>query len=226
MPAIRVVCALEAELDLVLVAAVGVYFVAHFRLASLKYRVLATTAYVPKAPGASKDPAVPVARRGVGAGGDEYARAFAQLLALTLAAAVAWQALAVLAVEPLRFPPLRVDLLTGNDLQSRFLLAAGAVGFGALGFGALVGYWRASKVRPAVARQYLLDLAWRENRRELNRREKWRAWGRGQLAREPFKLPMRALARAAAFGVATVVAVLLAAVALWLAVGFLTVRFS
>ncbi len=210
--------------DLVLVAAAAVYFVAHFRLASLKYRVLAATAYVPKAPGGAKSPAVPVARRGVGAGGDEYARAFAQLLALTLAAAVAWQALAVLAVEPLRVPPLRVDLLVGNDLPSRFLLGAGAVGFGALGFGALVGYWRASKVRPEVARQYLLDLAWRDNRRELSRREKWRAWGRDQLTREPFKVPLRAFARAAAFGVATVVAMLLAAVALWLAVGLIAVR--
>ncbi len=209
--------------DLVFVAAVGVYFVAYFRLASLKYRVLAATASVPKALVEPKSSAVPVARRGVGAGGDEYARAFAQLLALTAAAAVAWQALDVLAVEPLRVPPLRIDIL-GNDAQSRFLLAAGAVGFGALGFGALAGYWRASKVRPAVARQYLLDLAWRDNRRELSRREKWRAWGRGQLAREPFRLPLRAIARAAAFGVATVVAVLLGAVVLWLAVSLVAAR--
>ena len=209
--------------DLVLVAAVAVYFVAQFRLASLKYRVLAATAHVPKAPGESKAPAVPVARRGVGAGGDEYARAFAQLLALTFAAALGWQALAVLSVEPLRVPPLRIDIL-GNDTASRFLLAAGAVGFGALALGALVGYWRASKLRPAVARQYLLDQAWREGRRELNRREKWRAWGRGQLAREPFKLPLRAIARAAALSVATLLAVLLGAVALWLALGVLTGR--
>ena len=210
--------------DLVFVAAVAVYFVAYFRLASLKYRILATTAYVPKSPGESKSPAVPVARRGVGAGGDESARAFAQLLALTLAAAVAWQALAVLAVEPLLVPPLRVDLLNGNDTQSRFLLLAGAVGFGALGFGALVGYWRASKVRPAVARQYLLDLAWRDNRRELNRREKWRAWGRGQLTREPFRVPVRAVARTAAFCLATVVAMALGAFALQLAVRLITGR--
>ncbi len=184
--------------DLVFVAAVGIYFVAYFRLTSLKYRILAATATLPAVAGSPDSPAAPVARQGAAVAGDEYARAFAQVLGLTFAAALAWQVTNVVAVEPLRVPPFRLEV-TGNDGTSRFLIVAGALAFGALVFGSLVGYWSASKMRPAVARQFLLDLGWAESRRELNRREKWRAWGRGQLTREPFRVPFRAILRILAF---------------------------
>lgn len=184
--------------DLVFVAAVGVYFVAYFRLTSLKYRILAATVTLPAVAGPPQSPAVPVARQGATVAGDEYARAFAQVLGLTFASALAWQVTNVVSVEPLRVPPFRLEV-TGNDITSRFLVAAGALAFGALVFGSLVGYWSASKIRPAVARQFLLDLGWAESRRELNRREKWRAWGRGQLTREPFRFPFRAILRILAF---------------------------
>ncbi len=184
--------------DLVFVAAVGVYFVAYFRLTSLKYRILATTASLPAVAGSPQSSAVPVARQGAAVAGDEYARAFAQVLGLTFAAAFAWQITNVVSVEPLRVPPFRLEV-TGNDGTSRFLVAAGALAFGSLAAGSLVWYWSASKMRPAVARQFLLDLGWGESRRELNRREKWRAWGRGQLAREPFRFPARTILRILAF---------------------------
>ena len=184
--------------DLVFVAAVGVYFVAYYRLTSLKYRILATTASLPAVAGSPESPAVPVARQGAAVAGDEYARAFAQVLGLTFAAALAWQITNVVSVEPLRVPPFRLEV-TGNDGTSRFLVAAGALAAGSLAAGSLVWYWSASKMRPAVARQFLLDLGWGESRRELNRREKWRAWGRGQLTREPFRVPFRAILRILAF---------------------------
>lgn len=209
-------------IDFVQVAAVAVYFVAYFRLAGFKSRVLATTATVGKPPGAADAPAVPVTRRDGAVAGDEYARAFAQVLGLTLLAAVAWPLVNVLAVEPLRVPPFRLDLTSGNDVKSRFLVLAGVVGFGALGLGSLARYWSATGMRPAVARQYLLDQAWREGRRELNRREKWRAWGRGQLAREPFRFPLRAVARTAGYCLGVIVAVLLGAVTLSFAVRLIT----
>jgi len=203
-------------IDTVLVAGVAVYFVAYFRLASFKSRVLATTAFVPTLPGEAKAPAVPVARRDGLVPGEEYARAFAQVIGLTLAAAAAWPLVNALAVEPLRVPPFRLDPFAGSDTSSRFLVMAGVAGFGLLGFGSLAHYWSATAMRPAVARQYLLDQAWRETRRELNRREKWRAWGRGQLAREPFRLPLRAVARVGAFCLAAALVVVLGFVTLQL----------
>jgi len=202
-------------LDVILVAAVAVYFVAYFRLAGFRSRILATTAFVPAVPGEAKPKPVPVTRRGGTVAGDEFARAFAQVLGLTLAAAVIWPVVNVLAVDPLRVPPFRLDPF-GNDTQSRFVVLAGVAGFGLLGFGSLFRYWSAAAMRPAVARQYLLDQAWAGGRRELNRREKWRAWGRGQLAREPFRVPLRAVLRTAVFCGGAAVAVGLGFVALQL----------
>jgi hypothetical protein len=50
-------------------------------------------------------------------------------------------------------------------------------------------YWRLTRLSPGEARMVLLDTGWRESRRELNRQEKWRAWGlarrRPKSARRP-----------------------------------------
>ena len=54
-------------------------------------------------------------------------------------------------------------------------------------------YWRLTRLSPGEARMVLLDTGWRESRRELNRQEKWRAWGltrrRPKSARRPPPLP-------------------------------------
>jgi hypothetical protein len=182
--------------DLVEVAAVVAYFVAAFRRQAYSLRALPPSAGLPDPPPRRTGPVA----------GDEFARGLGRALGLAFAAALAWQFLGVLAVEPLRVPPFRVEIGYGNDGESRFLLLGGVVGLGGLVLTLLTGYWAAAAQRPDAARQYLLDLGWRESRRELNRREKWRAWGRGQLAREPFRVPWRAAVKAAAFAAAVALA--------------------
>ena len=186
--------------DLFLVAAVVSYFAAYFRLASYKARVL---------PGNQLDasagkPPPAVRREGVVATGEEFARLAAQILGVTAFAAVAWWLLTAVRVEPLEVPPLRFDPTRDNE-SSRFLVLMGAVGFASLALGSAFWYWGLTRMPPSVARQFLTDTRWRENRRELNRLEKWRAWRRGNLARpEPLRLSVRPLLRILMYGVIAV----------------------
>ncbi len=170
--------------DLVEVAAVVAYFIATYRRQAYSRQALPASVGLP-------DP--PPRRTGLIAG-DEFARALGRAIGLAFAAAVAWQFLGVLSVEPLRLPPFRVEFGYGNDFKSRFLFLGGAVGLGGLALTLLTGYWAAAAQRPDTARQYLLDLGWRESRRELNRRDTGRAWGRGRVARNAAPHPRSRIA--------------------------------
>jgi hypothetical protein len=179
-------------LDLVLAGGTLVYLAAQYRLMSLTDR-----AFPPDTPGNS--PRVvepPVERPGANVAPGEFGRLFAVLAACVLGGQLLWLVVAEFEADYRRFPPVRVNREAGlpsadgpfkpTDSSSRFLLFTGLAGSAAVATGMVLWYWGLARLTPARARMLLLDVLWREHRRELNRQEVWRAWvlARGRPAAE------------------------------------------
>lgn len=196
--------------DLVLAAAVLVYFAAHFRLLGLTDR--AVPGDVP--PHLRKKGERPVRRPGSIAPPGEFGRLFAVLGACVVAAQLAWLLLAEFHVDLRGNPPLTLgdsvrvrfwdDPLLTSDAMSRFLLLAGLWGFSALAAALVFWYWRLSRLGPEQAGMLLLDTGWRETRPDLSRQEKWRARAANRSAapRPKAERPRRWSAAVIAAGVA------------------------
>jgi hypothetical protein len=206
--------------DMAFVLAATTYFVSLFRFKSLK------TAILPATTGSEKTTQEERPRQVSEIETEEYAYLFGGLLAFVFMASLVWLSLSSIAIDPTQFPPfLWADDARERRQTNRFLLLVGLLGTVTIVLGLLFSYWRHQRLMPAVARQYLLDTAWRENRRELNRLELWRAWGRGQLAAsESFRPRFRTLVKIAAFVIAFGLALLLGRIALGLILDILYPR--
>ena len=169
-------------LDLVLVAAALGYFACHYRLLGLTHQAMP-----PDDPARPKG-AKPVRRPVALVADDEFGRLFMALGACVLAGQVLWVLVASLQLDFLRVPPLtfRPDVFEQSraafgrgsaSTGQRFLVFAGLAGGAALAAGLAFWYWRLARLTRAEAAMLLLDAGWRDGRRELNRQEKWRAWG-------------------------------------------------
>ena len=115
---------------------------------------------------------------------------------LVVAGQVVWLGLTSFSVDLRAVPPVRFggpNPFGGPQFSgpfavsapgSRVLLLAAAVVAG--GFAAWFAFWyrRLARLTPDEARMMLQDTGWREARRELNRQEMWRAWGRERRVRK------------------------------------------
>lgn len=170
-------------LDLVLVAACLVYFASQYRLFSL------TTRAMPSDDPAAPKGETPRLRANALVAPDEYQRLSATLVGCLFAGQFLWIVIATVRVDFALFPPFELasDVFStrtfspgrgGRDRpEHRFLMLLGVFGLASLVVGLVFWYWRLTRLSRAEGAMTLLDTGWRENRRELNRQEKWRAWG-------------------------------------------------
>ena len=85
---------------------------------------------------------------------------------------------------------VRISALGKRGATENVLAAVG------LTSGLFFWYWRLARLTRDEARMILLDAEWADNRRELNRQEKWRAWARNRkLKRETRPPPPPAVPR-------------------------------
>jgi hypothetical protein len=171
-------------MDLVLVGAALTYFVCQYRLLSL-----AAQGMPPDTPAGQRRKAdKPPRRPGHLVPPEEMGRMFAGIVACVVIGQVAWLLIGELRLDFSAFPPLRLPAPSALLPQSgahydrsawvtRFLLAAGLIAGAVLPAALVFWYWRLTRLGAGEARMVLLDTQWREARRELNRQEKWRAWG-------------------------------------------------
>jgi hypothetical protein len=116
----------------------------------------------------------------------EYGQALAIILLAMLAAEFFWWMLLASRVDLLAFPPLRRlgveprGAVLLDPPNGRVLLTIGIVAMVVGVSSAAFWLWRWATIPASEAQMLLLDTLWRENRRELNRQEYWRAWGGGQ----------------------------------------------
>jgi len=184
-------------MDLVLVAATLTYFACQFRLLSLTLQGMPSD--VPAGlPGGKGDRAPK--RPGSTAKPDETGRMFATVAVCVLIGQVVWLIVSELRLDFRETPPLLLARpaasyggYRSDESMNRFLMLAGLTAVVTLPTALAFWYWRLSRLNPGEARLILLDTQWRESRRELNRQEKWRAWGlvrrRPQAARHSRPLP-------------------------------------
>ena len=175
--------------DIMLAAAIGLYFASHYRMLSLRYQA------VPLNDG-QRHPqkTAPVVRPSTNTFESELARLGVTLIIAIGAGQIVWYFVCQFAVDAWAFPPVRVipESVRGGPIPwppefSRpahrlLLFAGGLAGLGsAVWFG--MWYWRLSRLTRAEAEMCALDSGWRESRRELNRQAKWRAWTTGHSVR-------------------------------------------
>jgi len=213
--------------DLVLVGGVVTYLACQYRLFGL------TTRAVPADPAGVTGAEWPAVRVVTAADDGEVTRLALGLTAALVAGQLLWLVVTRVQVDFAAFPPVSLfrppvpvspdsdlppvpvspdsDLPSVRDADpetppsSRFLVGVGVAGLlgGVLGFWAWYG--RAARLRADQARLFLIDTAWRESRRELNRHEVWWAWRNAP--RTPLRQPRwRTVAVVAAVGVALVFA--------------------
>jgi hypothetical protein len=168
-------------MDLVLVGATLSYFACQFRLLSLSLLAMPSDAPVghrmkddrtPKRPGTTAPP-------------EELGRMFAVIALCVVLGQLVWLVISEFRFDmryslPIRFARPAVSVVRGYSTSEplyRFLMLAGLVAVVALPTALVFWYWRLTRLSPGEARMVLLDCGWRESRRELNRQEKWRAWG-------------------------------------------------
>lgn len=182
-------------MDLVLVAATLTYFACQYRLMSLTVQGMP-----PDAPADLQKGDKPPNRPGATAPPEEMGRMFAVVAACVVVGQVVWLLVSELRLDFRDVPPLRlarpaVSLMNYRSAEPlyRFLMLAGLVAIVTLPTALVFWYWRLTRLSPGEARMVLLDAGWRETRRELNRQEKWRAWGlvrrRPKSAKRPPPLP-------------------------------------
>jgi hypothetical protein len=184
-------------LDIAITLAATAYLFSYFRLWSLRDTIL---------PKLSTDQAVSEAHEGPRSEKSieptEYASLFITLFVSTTFAMALWKMATYFDVEGVGFPLATRDSWKEAHISDTFLVLLLVLGpiIGLAGFDIWFGRW--SHLRPSIARQLLLDAAWAEQRREYSQRELWRAWGRGQLAKqEPFTIRLRTALRITLSGV-------------------------
>jgi hypothetical protein len=165
--------------DLILVAAVLTYFAAQFRLLSMTLQGMPPDTPPDLRKKGDKSPRRP----GSIAPPEEVSRLFVMIGACVVIGQVVWFLVSEMRPNLSEFPPLRLAVnspmsrYNPNEPADRFLLLGGLAAVITLPTGLAFWYWRLIRLNPAEARLTLLDTGWRETRRELNRQEKWRAWG-------------------------------------------------
>jgi hypothetical protein len=205
-------------MDVILAGAVIVYFACQYRLTSLTQQGMpfdVPPAQRPKDAQPPRRPASIVAD-------DEMGRLFLAAGLCVLLGQFVW--LVVTEFRPAlgRVPPFTTTGLDYTDVGNRFLMLGVLAAVVGLAAGLSFWYWRLARLSAAEARMMLLDVQWFESRRELNRQEKWRAWGRARSRPRPAKRrKRRSFLEAAALTfviliVALLVAVLASVVIMWL----------
>jgi hypothetical protein len=163
-------------MDVILVGAVVVYFACQYRLASLTRLAMPFDAPPAQRPKDAQPPRRPAAL----VADDEMGRLFLVAGLCVLLGQVVWLLVAEFRPALGRIPPVASVGYDHSDAGNRFLMLAGLVAAVGLGAGLTFWYWRLARLSAAEARMVLLDVQWFESRRELNRQEKWRAWGRAR----------------------------------------------
>lgn len=186
--------------DLVAVAAVCVNL-------ACQYRVMGLVARAMPAGDAPQDrKRVPIRRAPETVSPSEIERMFVSATVALVAGQVLWFAATVLRVNPVAFPPVWfADAIAmysprnqpANELplpMHRLLVLLGFAVAGGFLARFVFWYWRLARLTPAEGKAILLDTGWRESRRELSRREIWRAWGiRQQTPIAPATRPPRGI---------------------------------
>jgi hypothetical protein len=169
-------------LDLILVAACLTYYCCQYRLLSLKERAIPSDH---PSPGRTEKPR---RRPESNVRPDEYQRMAMVLVACLFLGQFFWIAIGSLQINFREVPPyqLRSDLFSSAPVasrnvssqmaESRLINFVGLAGGATLVAGLAFWYARLAKLTRQEGRMMLLDAAWSENRRELNRQEKWRGW--------------------------------------------------
>jgi hypothetical protein len=177
-------------MDLILVGAVLAYLAAQFRLLGLTFQGMPPDA----PPGPRKKGDKPPRRPGSLVPPEEVGRMFAAVGACVLIGQIVWILISELRPEFRAFPPFRAAEPAAsrshyNDAEPlyRFLMLAFLLAVATVPAGLAFWYWRLTRLGPAESRMVLLDAGWREARRELNRQEKWRAWGLARRRPKPKK---------------------------------------
>lgn len=166
--------------DLMLIMAVTVYLVCHYRIYGLTAQAIPFETRFPRKE--EKPPRRPAALIQPG----EIARVFYLAAAAAIAGQLMWlfashtevivrNGISFRFAEPRPVGPRTRTGLSGET--TRFILLAGLFFFGTMLARLLFGYWRLRQMGPAEARMILQDASWDETRRERARVENWRAWG-------------------------------------------------
>lgn len=167
--------------DIALAAAVVVYVMSHLRLTSLARQAMPTDIERQR-----NQPMALLSPRAVEA--EHWQRLLIVTGCVVLVGQLGWLLLTNLRVDLLSVPPLK---FAGADYSLRggfgfpisppfgrclMLLCGVTVIILITRFG--FWYWSLVKLTPDQGQMILLDTQWRDLRREVNRREKWRAWAR------------------------------------------------
>ena len=175
-------------LDFILVGASLVYLIGQYRLLSIVHIGMPFDA----AKRFVKPGAKPTVRPAEPPGDRELWMLFARVGLAALAGQFLWFAITCFRVDFEAVPPLvyrlpnwgyrqDYDPLFIVDYLSRFLLALGFFLTVALAARFAFWYWGLLQLRRDQARLILVDTQWAEDRRELDRQEKWRGWQKSRL---------------------------------------------
>jgi len=169
--------------DLIIVAAALVYLTGQYRLLTLVHQGMPFDAGLGDRQGRLRG----LVRPSLVVSDPELIRFFVRVGLAVLAGQLLWLAVTNLAVDFRRVPPiiiaeeeftLRKSGRGFDPLESRYLLTASAFLILAVGLRAVFWYWRLQTMNRDQARLILHDTAWSENRRQLSRQEKWRAYAK------------------------------------------------